>query len=101
LPVCSAPHADAGEVTAPVRGTIAVDGRPLASGRILFMLADDQFVGGKVKDGAFKVDRVPVGVHTVSIEYKGVRAAYSSESTLRVQVSKDGPNEFTFELTSK
>jgi hypothetical protein len=99
--LCLGPRAIADDVTAPVRGTITVDGKPLAAARIFFVLADDQFVGAKVKDdGTYKVDRVPVGRHTVSIEFKGARAAYSNESVLRVEV-KNGENVLDFALTSK
>ena len=79
-----------------------LDGKPLVTGRIAFHQADGQFVGAKIdKDARFKVDRVPVGSHKVTVESKGVPDRYASEeqSVLRVEV-RAGANEFDFNLKS-
>lgn len=82
-----------GEDAAPVKGAITVKGQPLASGRIFFHLDNDQFVGAKINDGMFIVNRVPAGRHKVSIEGKGVGVKYTSENTtpVLVEVTSDAP----------
>jgi hypothetical protein len=76
-------------------------GQPLqGGGRIFFHLKEGQFVGGSIKaDGTFKVDRVPVGKHKVTLEGKGVPAKFSSEEnpSLEVEVTK-GSNEIQIKL---
>ncbi|MBV9123658.1 MAG: hypothetical protein JO112_09905 [Planctomycetes bacterium] len=84
---------------AEISGKITVEGKPLVSGRILFYLDKDQFVGAKVKDGAYSMDRVPEGTWTVTVEGEGVSKKYQSEETsaLRVIVKK-GSGTFDFDL---
>src|SRR5262245_27382324 len=97
------PRAVAGDEITTVKGIVGLDGKPLPSGRIIFHQADGQFVGTKMdKDGKFKMDRVPVGQHKVTVEFKGLPDRYASEdqSLLQVDVRK-GANEFTFDLKSK
>lgn len=96
----SGARAGADDATAPVKGTITVDGKPLDAGKIFIFVGENQFVGARVKDGVYRVDRVPVGKHVVAVEFKGVPARYSDESELRVEVRK-GENELIFELKSK
>ena len=43
------------QATAPVRGHVTFEGKPLAAGRIIFYLFDDEFVGAKIKNGAYKL----------------------------------------------
>jgi hypothetical protein len=102
----------AGEELASVKGNVSLDGRPLAFGKVIFHLADGQFVGSKIKeDGSFKVDRVPLGTHTITVEAmkteKGrklnvIPERYASEekSQLRVEVRK-GKNQFDLHLNSR
>ena len=99
---CHMPRAFAGDETASVSGTITLDGAPLASGRIIFHQDNDQFVGAKIKDGKYNLDRVPVGSHRVSVESKGLPARYSSEeqTALRIEIAK-GKNVADFDLRSK
>jgi hypothetical protein len=97
------PRATAADPLSSAQGKVTLDGRPLPGGRILFHLDDDQFVGAKIKaDGTFKVDRVPVGTHKVTVEFKGLPARFASEerSALRVEVKK-GANTLDFALSSK
>ena len=79
-------RADDGKVT----GSVNVSGKPLAAGKIIFHLADGQFVGAKVKDGSYTIDRVPVGARKITVEGKGVPAKYASEDTsaLTLEVKK-------------
>lgn len=86
-----------------VEGSITLDGKPLAAGKIAFHQDNGQFVGCKFKDGKFKIDRVPADVLLrVTFEAKGVPLAFASEDTtaLVVQVVEDGPNRFEFALTT-
>src|SRR5689334_23333670 len=85
--LCAGARAAADDGTATVRGTVTVDGKPLDSGRIFFFIGDDQFVGAKVKDGQYMVDRVPVGRHTVTVEGKGVSDRYSSQDRSALTVA--------------
>ncbi len=98
----SGPRAMAGDEIAVVEGKVSLDGKPLTSGRIIFHQDNGQFIGAKInKDGTFKVDRVLVGKHRVTVEAKGVPEKYASEevTALRVEV-QDAKNVFNFELTS-
>lgn len=90
-------HVLADDSTAPVRGKITVDGKPIDVGKVFFFIDENQFVGAKVKDGEFKVDRVPVGAHVVAIEFMDVPSKYFDKSQLRVEV-KMGTNVVNFDL---
>ena len=76
---------------------LVVAGKPLASGRIFFHLNNGQFVGSKVKDGDYSIDRVPVGTHKVTVEGQGVPEKYAAEDTsgLTVEVTE---GTFTFDV---
>jgi SAM-dependent methyltransferase len=84
----------AAEETSSVKGTISWNGKPVAKGRIFFHLDKDQFVGAKIKDGSYAMDRVPVGEWTITIESEGIPASYSAEdkSPLRIKVNKGNQN---------
>jgi hypothetical protein len=73
-------------------GQVTLKEKPLAEGKITFHLANDQFVGSKVKNGKFLVKRLPTGQHRVTIEGKGVPKKYGSEETtpLIVEVKEGG-----------
>jgi hypothetical protein len=81
-----------------VSGTVTLQGKPLAEGKVTFYLANDQFVGSKIKDGKYLIDRVPAGTCKVTITGKGVPGKYGTEeaSSLTVEVKKGG--EFDFDL---
>jgi hypothetical protein len=98
-----APGAQAGDDVAGVTGQITLDGNPLSGGRIIFHQDDGQFIGAKIdKSGKFKVDRVLVGKHKVTVESKGVPAKYASDEVSALQIEvKNGKNVFDFSLTSK
>jgi hypothetical protein len=82
-----------------VSGIIKIQGKPLTAGKIFFHLDNGQFVGSKVKDGKFTVDRVPTGAKKVSVEGDGVPKKFSSEETspLRVEI-KEGDGVYDFVL---
>jgi hypothetical protein len=92
--------ADEGAST--VKGSVTLkDGQPLSGGgRLFFHLKEGQFVGAKIQaDGTFKVDRVPVGTHKVTLEGKGVPAKFGSEEKPLVEVEvKKGNNEIRITL---
>jgi hypothetical protein len=70
----------------------------VASGRIIFYLDNGQFVGSKMKDGVYTIDRVPVGTRKVTVEGEGVPAKYAAEDTsaLTVEVTEGtGPIDFS------
>src|SRR5258708_2021565 len=51
-----------------IEGIITVKGKPLSAGRVFFPLDNGQFVGAKVKDGKYAVDRVPTGTRKITVE---------------------------------
>jgi len=62
--------------------------------------ADGQFVGVRINaNGKYKVERVPIGVRSVTVEGNGVPAAHASEksSGLSVEV-KSGTNTYDIEF---
>jgi hypothetical protein len=77
---------------ATVGGKVIYNGQPLTDATITFHLKDDQFVGGKIKDGRFLVDRVPSGTAKVTIDSKNValpaKFASPESSGLSVDVGK-------------
>jgi len=72
------PTAAADEESATVNGTVTLKGKPLERGKIIFYLDGDQFVGAKIKDGEYSVERVPAGKWRITVEGEGVPAKYSS-----------------------
>jgi hypothetical protein len=108
----------AGDGKVPVAGTITFDGSPMPDGYVTFTPEG----GGApeaapIAAGKFELDVKP-GPHRVEIEashFVGeknaimglqpreqyVPARYNSATTLRSEVTPDGENVFTFDLTSK
>jgi hypothetical protein len=85
-----------------VAGTITIDGNPLPAGRIILFSGGDPFVGSKVKDGRFELDRVAVGEYRVAIEFAGVPAEFWSEETSTLVVAlRPQTNHIDFQLKSK
>jgi hypothetical protein len=82
-----------------VMGKVTMAGEPLASGRIIFHLDNGQFVGSKVKNGDFTIDRVPVGTRKVTVEGKDVPAKYAAEKTSGLTMKvKEGTSRLDFVL---
>jgi len=94
LLLSSGPLSAADEQLATVGGKVIYNGQPLTDSIITFHLGDDQFVGGKIKDGKFRVDRVPFGTVKVTIESKTVQlpakfaSPESSGLTVEIKQSK-------------
>jgi hypothetical protein len=101
-----------------VRGTVAWKGQPVPDGYVNFLPGDGQSVkvdAGKIEGGAF-VFRSTAGPKTVEIwanrekpgqtnKVMGLRekeqyipAKYNSQTTLKADVTPEGPNQFTFKL---
>jgi hypothetical protein len=108
----------AGPKTYPVTGVVTFDGKPLATGSIVFDPADGQGQGqaGTITAGQFKMESC-AGSMKVSITassesgktdeygeavYESLlpRDKYDVNSKLTAEVTAEGPNSFTFELTS-
>jgi hypothetical protein len=109
----------------PVSGTVTLDGKPLAQGLIYFKtIAQGTIDSAEIKDGTFhgKAElgdrRVEVSAYEkgtvrpvggdpmipMSSQTRGkslIPSCYNIESVLTAQVTRDGPNEFTFALKSK
>jgi len=85
--------ASADEPNPVVDGTVTIRGVPVADGKILFHLADDEFVGGKIKDGRYRLTRVPTGTWRISLQAQSVPAKFGSEEASRIMVDvKPGRN---------
>ena len=91
----------ADEVALTVAGTVTVHGQTVADGQIIFYLDDDEFVGTRIKNGAYKVTRVPAGKWRVTIRGDGVPAKFTLQETsgLRVVV-EPGRNTMDFVLSN-
>lgn len=78
---------------------VTVGGKPLSAGKITFHRDNGQFLGSKLKDGKYTIDRVPAGTLKVTVEGKGVGAAYTFENTTPLVVEvKEGAANFDFNL---
>ncbi|MGO8747087.1 MAG: hypothetical protein ACLQNE_13955 [Thermoguttaceae bacterium] len=102
----------------PVSGTVTLDGQPMAEGMIFFKTVSAGSLDTvDIKDGKFK-GQVQEGDRRVEIcQYKtetqdtgGVKTEvkknlipkqYNDKSKLTAKVTTQGPNEFTFAVTSK
>jgi hypothetical protein len=95
----------ADEDLATVSGVVTLNGKPVAGARVILHVGDGQFVGARTdEDGKFKVARVPVGMHTVTVESPPggkalLPAKFASEeqSGIRADVKK-GANELNVDL---
>lgn len=100
------PKSSNDEGLASIQGMIRLDGKPSGPARIFFHVGNEQLIGTRVQaDGTFKVERLPVGTHKVTVEtsfQSALPAKYTSEdeSPLRVEVKKSG-NQHDLELKSK
>lgn len=107
----------------PIRGSVALDGKPLESGSIRFEPVDGRtMTGSYIKDGAFELpdeNGLPVGAYKVSISspwrdpslpqpspgepspppIERVAPQFNIKSTLKVDII-DGQNDLTFEVQS-
>ena len=102
-----------------VKGTVKLDGKPMASGDVLFLVQNQGPKTLSVKDGNFSgeviegqsrveirsyKDAAPVmmmdQVANPGAKENFIPAKFNSESTLTADVTASGPNEFNFEVTS-
>jgi hypothetical protein len=101
-----------------VSGTVTLDGKPLGAGEIIFLSPDNSATpsAGQIADGRFQFRATP-GAKKVQInatrdsgrrEKDGwviresiIPDRYHARTELTADVKAGGPNEFTFELTSK
>lgn len=102
-----------------VRGTVTWNGEPLKEGTIVFEATDPNVIGGSgpIKDGKFSF-KSPPGAMRVMIyatresgkfdpamgaapREQFLPARYNTETKLTAEVTRRGPNEFTFPLSEK
>lgn len=107
-----------GPTKAPVQGKVTLDGAALPEGEISFVIpgqvpnvipiANGEYAG----EASVGDNRVEIRVYqevTTNTEMYGEMTTrentlpdkYNNQSTLAAQVTDDGPNEFSFEVTSK
>ena len=104
----------------PVRGTVLVDGQPLAEGLIYFKtIATGAIDSAPIKDGKFE-GQAEAGQRRVEIvspktvdnpnatpgmldkeQIETIPARYNRDSTLEEVVKADGANEYQFDLKAK
>jgi hypothetical protein len=98
--------------TAPVQGTVSLDGRPLESGQVVFTPSQGRGARGQLnRDGTFVLttytdgDGAIVGVHQVAIlpviplgEAAGAEAEVSSESLIPRRYLAGATSKLTFEV---
>jgi hypothetical protein len=84
---------------ATIQGKIAFEGAPVAEGKVVFHPEKGKPIEVKLKDGAYTVDKAPLGEMTITVEAKGIPAKYADpkKSPLRVTIAK-GLNELDIEL---
>ena len=104
----------------PVRGTVTLDGQPMPEGSLYFKtIATGALDFASIKDGKFEGQaqegdrRVEISCTKSEVQESGgmktevqkelIPAKYNTDpsNTLQAAVSPKGPNQFTFELTSK
>jgi hypothetical protein len=57
--VCCSPSSAADDESATVEDVVTYKGKPVPEATITIHLKDDQFVGSKIKEGKYRIDRVP------------------------------------------
>jgi hypothetical protein len=89
-----------GDKRATVSGTITLDGKPVAEGRIGFHPAKGKPAVAEIKEGAYSTGML-AGTMAVTIEYSGAPKKFSDPkaSLLRATI-KPGKNTLNFDLTS-
>jgi hypothetical protein len=95
-------RAPADETYPPVAGTVTLNGQPVGGGKITFYLSGDEFVGARLRDGRYKLTRLPAGRWRVGIEGEGIPAKFASEETTGLTVEvREGGSVFDFDLKRK
>jgi hypothetical protein len=103
---------------APVKGTVNLDNKPMDAGDITFSIPGEVPSTLQVNAGAFagnaSIGKAKVEIRSYRPGKKNemypdqepspenfIPAKWNSESQLTADVTKDGPNEFKFDVTSK
>jgi hypothetical protein len=97
------PAPGAAEELGTVEGTVTYEGVLMTEGTITFHLKDDQFVGAKLKEGKYRVDRVPAGKVKITFVAKKNRLPekYTYEETTPLSAEiKAGKNTVNLALTN-
>jgi hypothetical protein len=88
--------------TTTIKGTVSLQGKAVSNGKITFFLDNDQFIGAKVKDGQYTVERVPPGRWKVTVEGEGVPIKWVSDRTtplvIEVTASQAPPGAYDIHL---
>jgi hypothetical protein len=97
--------------TAKITGKVTLDGKPMAEGEVQFSVGGQPVKICPIKDGAFSGDAF-VGKNRVQVQLlkdgppsttdakKPMKINAVTHADLEAEVTKDGPNAFTFEVTS-
>jgi hypothetical protein len=100
-----------------VNGVIRLDRQPMPDGRVYFIPASGAPpVVAEIKAGAFELKAVP-GSYRIEVrmfrdrvpwpgephdkQINVIPPRFNAETTLSAEVKADGPNEFTFEVSSR
>ena len=103
----------------PVSGTVTVDGKPMEDDGLIYFktIATGAINGFDIKAGkfsgatepgdrrveivAYRITNVDSGGMKSEVKESLIPSRYNTESTLTAKVTPEGPNTFTFDLTSK
>ncbi len=92
----------ADEVPVTIVGSVTVNGKPLADGTIIFNLDDSEFVGTRIKDGKYKVTRVPAGKWLVTIRSDELPTKDASKNAAEFRVeAMQGMSIMDFDVKRK
>ena len=83
---------------ASLTGTVTLDGRPLAEGKLILHPAGDEPIELDIVDGAFSTEEAPVGIMRTGIRGEGVPARYHDETSGLVLEIMPGANMFDLDL---
>jgi hypothetical protein len=109
---CTPPQNATAPPTAKVAGKVTQDGKPMAEGEVLFTVVGQPAQTCPIKDGTFSGEafvgknRVRVtlqkdGPPSTTDRKEPIKINAVTHDDLEAEVTKDGPNEFKFEVKSK
>jgi hypothetical protein len=88
--------------TGNVQGTVKVDGKPLAKGKVTFTGEDSKAHTGDVTDGFYSLERLPTGLYAVTVSGTGVPAKFGDAKTSGLTYAvKKGENTHNIELKAE
>lgn len=106
-------------VPVPVHGTVMLDDQPLPEGEILFKIPGQVPAFTEIRDGKYSLQVKPGKKEVEVLAYrmgkdfdmggviiKGTKEnyipeRYNTKTTLKAEITPEGPNEFHFKVTSK